>query len=47
MHLIVEANNERELAKAMKGFLVRVAKALNVKALIRRARARVPQVAVA
>jgi REP element-mobilizing transposase RayT len=29
MHLIVEANNERELAKAMKGFLVRVAKALN------------------
>lgn len=29
MHLIVEAQNERELAKAMKGFLVRVAKALN------------------
>jgi REP element-mobilizing transposase RayT len=29
MHLVVEAKDERELAKAMKGFLVRVARALN------------------
>jgi hypothetical protein len=47
MHLIAEAASASELGRAMKGLGVRIARGLNVKALIRRARGRAPQVAVA
>jgi hypothetical protein len=44
---MVEAGDADALARGVAGLKIRIAKGLNVKALIRRARARVPQVAVA
>ena len=40
VHLVCEADDERALARGMKGLCVRIARALNVEALIRRARVR-------
>jgi len=47
LHLIVEASDRIALARGMQGLATRMAKALNVKALIRRARVRSLPVPVA
>jgi putative transposase len=47
IHLIVEAEGRARLSRGMQGLMIRIAKALNVEALIRRARVRSSPVAVA
>jgi hypothetical protein len=47
LHLLVESSDERALSGGMTGLAVRMARALNAEALIRRARVRSAQVSVA
>lgn len=46
LHLLIEAEGKEALARGMQALTIRIAKNLNVEALIRRARVRSAQVAV-